>query len=127
MRILVLLVMLAGCSEIPPRLTSTQKIDMATEDYLEVADKVQLGDSLASVLAILMPGQGAVSAHNRKTRDNYIENGVLVEIHYLRTGRQPDGFTTDDEFTPYIFNDGRLVGIGWKLLGGPTSRTQTIR
>ena len=35
-----------------------------------------------------------------------------------------DGLTTDDEFTPYIFNNGKLVGIGWQVLGGPKSQGQ---
>ena len=42
----------------------------------------------------------------------------------MRTGRQPDGLTTDDEFTPYIFNNGKLVGIGWHLIGGPKTQGQ---
>jgi hypothetical protein len=42
----------------------------------------------------------------------------------MRSARQPDGLTTDDEFTPYIFNDGRLVGIGWQVLGGPKTQGQ---
>jgi len=29
----------------------------------------------------------------------------------MRSARQPDGLTTDDEFTPYTFNDGRFVGL----------------
>ncbi|MCH2386777.1 MAG: hypothetical protein MK240_01115 [Opitutales bacterium] len=33
-----------------------------------------------------------------------------------------DHLTTDDEFTPYIFTDSVLTGIGWAVLGGPKSR-----
>jgi len=40
----------------------------------------------------------------------------------MRSARQPDGLTTDDELTPYIFNDERLVGIEWQVLGGPNYR-----
>jgi len=42
----------------------------------------------------------------------------------MRSARQPDGLTTDDEFTPYIFNDERLVRIGWQVLGGPKALGQ---
>ncbi len=34
------------------------------------------------------------------------------------------GFVTDDEFTPYIFNDGKLVAVGWQTLGGIKSQGQ---
>lgn len=53
-----------------------------------------------------------------------ILESINVEIFYMRTGRQADGITTDDEFTPYIFNDGKLAGIGWSLIGGPKSQGQ---
>jgi len=49
---------------------------------------------------------------------------VLVEIYFMRSGWQPDGLTTDDEFTPYIFHDGKLVGIGWSMIGGSKSQGQ---
>ena len=57
----------------------------------------------------------------RKNSDKYLKDGVKVEIYNMRSARQPDGLTTDDEFAPYIFNDGGLVGIGWQMLGGPKS------
>jgi len=53
-----------------------------------------------------------------------MEEEVLVEILYYRSGWQRDGIVTDDEFTPYIFNDGVLVAIGWTTLGGP--KTQAL-
>jgi len=49
----------------------------------------------------------------------------LIEIYFMRSGRQPDGLRTDDEFTPYVFNDGKLVGVGWQVLGGAKSQGQT--
>ncbi len=51
-----------------------------------------------------------------------MNDDVLVEIYYMRTGWVSDGITTDDEFTPFIFNNGQLVGIGWASLGGPKSQ-----
>jgi len=36
----------------------------------------------------------------------------------------PDGMKTDDEFTPYLFIDGRLVGVGWAIVGGPRTKGQ---
>jgi hypothetical protein len=110
--------LLAGCSV-------GHKIDQATAKYDLVENQIQLGDSKERVLAALLPSQEGVPRNSRKKPDRYIKDGVAVEIHYMRTGRQADGLTTDDEFTPYIFNDGSLVGIGWGLIGGPNSQGQT--
>jgi len=50
-----------------------------------------------------------------------LKDGKKIEIYYFRSGRQPDGLITDDEFTPYVFTDEVLTGIGWQVLGGPNS------
>ena len=103
------------------------QIDSGIAKYNAVADRVQLGDSKNKVLGILNPTQEGIPQINRKNPDKYIKSNVLVEIYYFRTGRQPDGLTTDDEFTPYLFNDGKLVAIGWQVLGGPKSVGQVIQ
>ena len=103
------------------------QIDSSISKYNAVADRVQLGDSRNKVLSILNPTQEGMPHGNRKNPDKYIKNNVLVEIYYFRTGRQPDNLTTDDEFTPYLFNDGKLVAIGWHVLGGPKSVGQVIQ
>ena len=99
-------------------------IDSAISKYEATADQVELGDSKEKVLAILAPTQEGVPKSARKNSDKYLKDGVKVEIYYMRSARQPDGLTTDDEFTPYTFNDGKLVGIGWQVLGGPKSQGQ---
>ncbi len=103
------------------------QIDSSISKYNAIADRVQLGDSRNKVLSILNPTQKGIPQKNRKNPDKYLKNNVLVEIYYFRTGRQPDGLTTDDEFTPYLFNDGKLVAIGWQVLGGPKSVGQVIQ
>jgi len=102
-------------------------IDQATAKYDAVENQVKLGDSKDKVLAILLPTQESVPRNNRKKSDKYMKDGVAVEIYYMRTGRQPDGITTDDEFTPYLFNDDILVGIGWEVIGGEQSHGKAIR
>ena len=99
-------------------------IDRAITEYDEVEDRIQLGDPKEAVLAILEPTQVSVPRNSRKKSDRYLKDGVHVEILYMRTGHQRDGITTDDEFTPYVFHDGKLVGIGWHMLGGPKSHGQ---
>jgi len=100
------------------------QIDRAISKYEAVAERVELGDSKDKVLSILQPTQEGVPKSSRKNPEKYIKDGVKVEIYYMRSGRQPDGLTTDDEFVPYLFNDGKLVGIGWQVLGGPKTQGQ---
>ena len=92
--------------------------------YNEVADQVNLGDSKEKVLAILLPTQKELGPGYNKAPDKYLKDNKLVEIYFMRSGWQPDGLTTDDEFTPYIFHDGKLVGIGWSMIGGSKSQGQ---
>lgn len=109
--ILFSIIILPGCAGI--------QISSAISAYQDVADQVKLGDSKEKVLAILLPTQTNLPMMHSKNPDKYIKDGVEVEIYYMRSGHQGDGFTTDDEFVPYLFHDGKLVGIGWEVLGGP--------
>jgi hypothetical protein len=95
------------------------QIDRSISKYYSVADQVELGNSKEQVLAILQPTQENLPVVHRKRPDKYFQDEVLVEIYYMRSGHQGDGYTTDDEFVPYLFHDGKLVGIGWEVLGGP--------
>jgi len=102
---------LAGCSP----------VGTTIQNYRAVAGRIQLGDSKERVLDLLGPTQEKLPYDEMKDQDSYLEDGNLMEIYYARSGRQPDNLTTDDEFTPYIFKNGKLVAIGWKTLGGPKS------
>lgn len=109
---------LQGCANI--------RVDNAISKYEMVAPQVKLGDSKSRVLPILEPTQSDLLSSNRKKQESYLlDKGdgtkSLIEIFFYRSNRIPDGRTTDDEFTPYIFTDGVLTGIGWTLLGGPKS------
>lgn len=106
---------------------AAKQIGTSIDKYTAVADRVQLGDSRNKVLNILNPTQEGLRQQYRKNPDKYIKNNVIVEIYYFRTGLQRDGLTTDDEFTPYLFNDGKLVAIGWHVLGGPKTVGKVIQ
>jgi hypothetical protein len=95
-----------------------KQIDEAVNDYESAADQIAVGNSRDEVLAILLPTQ-----KNPPTRTtNRTASGVVVEIYYIRSGKQADDLTTDDEITPYVFRDGILVSIGWNMIGKPKSR-----
>ena len=100
-------------------------IDQSIKSYNKVSGQINLGDSKARVLGVLLPTQAELDPEYKKSPEKYIKDKVVVEIYFMRSLRQPDGLTTDDEFTPYVFNDGKLVGIGWQVLGGASSQGQT--
>jgi len=101
------------------------QVNQAMIKYNSVKEQVSLGDTKNKVLGILNPTLSPLSSNMMKQSEKYMKDGVLVEVYFFRSGLQPDGLTTDDEFTPYIFNDGKLVGIGWTMLGGAKSQGQT--
>jgi len=116
MSCLILALMLIGCAP--------SRFQITVDEYVAVAPKVRLGMSKKEVNEILEPSQHRLRNTEIKHSDIYEKEGVLVEISYFRSGWQNDGITTDDEFTPYLFNDGKLVGVGWAVLGGPKSQGQ---
>jgi hypothetical protein len=88
--------------------------------------QIDLGDSKEKFLEIIGPLMDALPEKYSKSEDKYIEDGKVVEIYYVRSDRHSDHLTTDDEFTPYVFNDSVLVGIGWAILGGPKTHGQVL-
>jgi len=97
-----------------PDVRKSRRIDSAISEHADVSHMVKIGDRREKVLAILLPTQKGLPPDTRKHHESVKKNGILIEVYYMRTGRNPDGRTTDDEFTPYVFFDGKLVAIGWK-------------
>ena len=112
---ILLMAVLSGCLG-PLRLT--------VDDYMVVYQSVELGMSKREVQEILAPSQSRLSSTYIKQSDKYMKDGVAVDILYFRSGWQSDGINTDDEYTPYLFNDDKLVAIGWHILGGARSLGQ---
>lgn len=109
------------------------EITRALEHYHHNAPKIRIGDSKEAVLHTLHPRQlkygesswdwllGDVVTKLTKEPKFYLDKGILVQIYYVRSSWFRDGRVTDNEFTPYIFRDGVLTSIGWRVLGGPAS------
>ena len=53
-----------------------------------------------------------------KPSEQFMRDGKRVQIFYVMTSRIPDGTITPEEFTPIVFENDRLVSIGWTALGG---------
>ena len=115
----VLLTATTGCS--------TVAIDMAAREHNKASQSISLGAQKSQVLAILLPTQQLVGARYSKEPDKFLQDGKTIEIYYMRSGRQADGLTTDDEFTPYVFQDDVLIAIGWAALGGAKSHGQVVQ
>lgn len=118
----VTLLLVAGCG-----LIEASRIDEAIAEYQSVANKIRLGDDKDHVLAVLNPVQERLLPNERKAPESYLKDGATVEIYFMRSARQPDGLTTDDEFTPYVFTNRKLTAIGWSTLGGPKTQGQANR
>jgi hypothetical protein len=96
----------------------------AIDAYAQQIHKVELGQSKQTVLDLLTPTQSELRSTQAKPSEQYKEDGKLVEIFFFRSRSFPDGLVTDDEFTPYVFEDGILTAIGWTAIGGPKTQAQ---
>ncbi len=114
----LLIFSVSGCVATP------SNYQLTVDDYVAVSPKISLGMIKSDVIKILQPSQSRLKNTEIKQPDMYEKEGVFVEILYFRSGWQADGLTTDDEFTPYLFNDGKLAAIGWVTLGGPKTHGQ---
>jgi len=110
----------AGCATIPTTWEQT------VNNYAVAAPKVELGMSKQEVTDILNPTQSLLKNTELRQPDRYIKDGVNVEILYYRSGWVSDGLDTDDEFTPYVFNNDKLVAIGWMTIGGPKNTSSSV-
>ena len=92
--------------------------------YIKIKNTIKLGDSAKIVIPKLDKVMKKIPADVHRDSEQYMKDGVKVLIYYVRSGWTPDGLSTDDEYTPYIFNDNILIAIGWATLGGPKSRAK---
>jgi hypothetical protein len=119
--------LLTGCEAIQEasREQTAARIDEAVAAYRAAATKVRLGDSQERVLGLLQPTQFALQSNEIKPPEAFPTQTAtgdpsLIEVHFFRSSRHLDeagtdrqGFPLADNFTPYVFTDGILTGIGW--------------
>ncbi len=95
--------------------------------YYEIAPLISLGDSRDTVLQMLKPTEREWDPTiKRRQPEQYSSGGKAIYVYYARSAVFNDGITTDDEFTPYVFEDDELVAIGWEYLGGPKTRAEAF-
>ena len=100
----------------------TNNYTKSIEAYYRQSQGIQLGETKEQVLSKLAETQEILDIADRKSPERFNKDGKLIQIFYFRTHWNDDGLTTDDEFTPYIFEDGILEAIGWHSLGGPKTQ-----
>ena len=101
-------------------------VGKAIGKYHAAAPKIQLGMPKDEVLRILEPTQQGLSLRQTRGPEQYNRDGTHVVIHFFRSHANYDKILTDDEFTPYIFEDGKLSAIGWTAIGGPKTQAKPI-
>ncbi|MEM1434302.1 MAG: hypothetical protein AAGG11_09630 [Pseudomonadota bacterium] len=107
--LLVAAVLGGGCAFVD---TGSRYAD-TVDDYAAVAPHVALGMSLAQVNTLLAPTQLRLDNVERRPDEVFRNNSQEVLVRYYRSGWQPDGRLTDNEYTPYLFIDQTLVSVGW--------------
>lgn len=119
---------LGGCAlEEASQKYTASRIDEAIARYRAEAAKVKIGDPKDRVLALLQPTQFELESNEIKGPQAFPAQTAtgedsLIEVHFFRSARHTDeapkanGQPLDDNFTPYIFTDDVLTGIGWNTL-----------
>jgi hypothetical protein len=113
-KILVLLIFpifIGGCAEIA--------MDSNLYEYRNMQNQLNLGDSKSKILSKLEPLMTDLPSSWKRPADQYMVDQDRYYVYYHRTSWTQDGAVTDDEFTPYVFKNDKLVAIGWQSLGGP--------
>src|SRR5574341_1013048 len=119
----------SGCATIEraEQAHTQARLDEAIALYQTAAAQVRLGDSQEKVLALLEPAQAGLLSDDIKGPEAFpigTETGQrrMVDVFFFRSGWHADeaptrdGVPLDDNFTPYLFTDGVLTGIGWPTL-----------
>jgi len=114
---LLTLMILGGCV--------SNGIHESIQAHEAVRGQIQLGQNKSEVLAILAPAQGNLETRFAKQPEIYLHEGKTREIFFVRSRSFNDGIVTDDEFTPYVFENETLIAIGWTAIGGPKTQAQT--
>jgi hypothetical protein len=115
-----LMIAISGCAALQEQIVEAE-IEDAIRNYNARASEVSLGDHKEKVLSILGPSQEHLRGELRRPPEAFTTDHETVEIYYFRSSWTRDGKSTDDEFTPFVFRNGRLTSIGWQALGGPKS------
>lgn len=99
----------------------------APEAHRKAATQVYIGMPISEFTMVMAETNAQTRPEAVRTPAAYTSNGVIYEIHYIRSGWVSDNMTTDDEYTPYLFQDATLIGYGWAAVGGKKTDSYDIQ
>ena len=78
-------------------------------EYKKIAPNISLGDDQDKVLGLLLPIQEDLPQSWKRPPEQFMIKNDAYYIHFHRTGWVSDDRLTDDESTPYVFKNKKLV------------------
>ena len=90
--------------------------------------KLSVGMTKEEVFNVMGVGQPnpldvTVMVHNPYKSETLRAGDKIFEVIYYYTDLKKDeGIITDDELTPLIFDEGKLIGWGWRFLEDTTKK-----
>jgi len=129
--LLVLVLFLSGCAVAllgagagGVMVLSRKSVSQATEQNRKSLPKLNLGLSKEETLKIM--GTKTVRAYQKgkaiditnpyRTEILQGKDKTLEVVYYVTDVKKDDGAITDDELTPFVFDNGKLIGWGWSFL-----------
>jgi hypothetical protein len=84
-------------------------------------NKISIGMTKSDVLNIMgtttIRSEDGTMINSPFRSETTTQNGLNYEIHFFYTDtKKMDGSITDDELTPVVYLDGKVVGYGWSYL-----------
>ena len=117
--------LLGGCGG-----NEVQPAQDAADYYQAHKNEVRLGMSEKQFAQFIAPAEAFYKPdYCYRAPDRYTRNNQMIDVWYVISriidvsGRSE---CYDDEYTPYIFVDGKLAAIGWEPLGGPKRTSQDV-
>ena len=107
-------------------LTSCVSNSSAPRAFEDAVTNVYIGMSKTEFESVMREVNEKTKRRLKRRSEAYKRNGSLYEISYIRSGWVSDGASTDDEYTPYLFQDGTLIGYGWTAVGGKKTDSADI-
>ena len=116
------LLILSGCAS-----NNSRKHSAAPRAYDDAVKNIYLGMEKRDFDNVMRPVNEKTTDNAKRRSEAYQRNGMVYEIVYIRSGWVSDGALTDDEYTPYLFQDSSLIGYGWAAVGSKKTDSADIR
>ena len=114
------LMILSGCATTSPTVREMVNLHSIHNGMSPQEVKTLLGDKVATGYDLVNPQKQSFTPITFKNpyREETLKNGdKTYEIAYYFTSiKKQDGMITNDELTPLVFENNRLIGQGWTFL-----------